>query len=201
MKLGDLETLHTRFMRGGRPARGPSARGRSARGQSVAELALILPALLLLLLSILQIGFLIFTQLGLTNAAREASRNAASIPVANTAQASAAATEYYARLTNATDGFLKRNVGGYDSAGLGPGTRVCYYSIQDASGAPAIMASVAVQYKHPIFIPFVAPIIDGWDGTDDGGVTLTVVEDIRVGNLILSSPGGIGAIGSATCVP
>ena len=57
-------------------------RSGEARGQSVAELALILPALLLLLLSILQIGFLIFTQLGLTNAAREASRNAASIPVA-----------------------------------------------------------------------------------------------------------------------
>jgi Flp pilus assembly protein TadG len=171
----------------------------------VAELALILPALLLLLLSILQIGFLIFTQLGLTNAAREASRNAASIPVANAAQASAAATEYYARLTNSTNGFLKRNVGGYDSARLAPplgtGTQVCYYSIVDASGAPAVMARVTVKYSHPIFIPFVAPIIDGWDGTNDGGVTLTVVEDIRVGNVILSSPGGIGDIGSPTCVP
>jgi hypothetical protein len=62
------------------------------------------------------------------------------------------------------------------------------------------MARVAVKYSHPIFIPFVAPIIDGWDGTNDGGVTLSVVEDIRVGNLILAST-DIGDIGSPTCVP
>ena len=166
-------------------------RGSGNAGQSVAELALILPALLLLLLGILQIGFLLFTQLGLTNAAREASRNAASIPVSNTTQASAAALEYYNRLTNSTDGFLKRNVGGYDPGRLAPplgtGTHVCYYSIVDASGAPAVMAQVAVKYVHPVFIPFVASIIDGWDGTADGGVTLTATEDIRVGNVVLAS--------------
>jgi Flp pilus assembly protein TadG len=199
MSWGDLTTLHTGFTR-----RGRHARGRSARGQSVAELALILPALLLLLLGILQIGFLVFTQLGLTNAAREASRNAAAIPVANVAQASPAAAEYFGRLTNSTDGFLKRNVGGYDSSRLdtaaGTGTRVCYYSILDASNAPAVMASVTVKYSHPIFIPFVGPIIDGWDGTNDGGVTLSVVEDIRVGNVVLSST-DIGNSGSPTCNP
>lgn len=183
---------------------GRRARGRFARGQSVAELALILPALLLLLLGILQIGFLVFTQLGLTNAAREASRNAAAIPVTNTTEAGTAAQEYFNRLTDSTSGFLKRNVGGYDAARLdttvGTGTRVCYYSIVDASNAPAVMASVTVKYSHPIFIPFVGPIIDSWDGTSDGGVTLTVVEDIRVGNVILGST-NIGDSGSPTCRP
>lgn len=182
----------------------PTARPGEARGQSVAELALILPALLLLLLGILQIGFLLFTQVGLTNAAREASRNAASIPVATVAQATTAATTYFGRLTNSTDGFLKRNVGGYDAARLdttaGTGTRVCYYSFTDASGAPAVMARVEVRYSHPIFIPFVALIIDRWDGTNDGGVTLSAVEDIRVGNAVLAST-NIGNSGSPTCNP
>lgn len=174
------------------------------RGQSVAEFAIILPVLLLLFLSIAQIGFLLFTQVGLTNAAREASRNAASIPVADTTAAGTAAAAYYANLTNATNGFLKRNVGGYDPARLittvGTGTRVCYYSFTDASGAPAVMARVEVEYSHPIFIPLVAPIIDAWDGITDGGLTLTAIEDIRVGNDPLTTT-NIGNVGNQTCRP
>jgi Flp pilus assembly protein TadG len=174
------------------------------RGQSLVELAIILPALLLLLLGILQIGFLFFTQVGLTNAAREASRNAASIPVTNVAQAAPAAAEYFTRLTDSTSGFLKRNVGGYDPGRLittpGTGTRVCYFSFTDASAAPAVMARVEVEYSHPLFIPLVGPIIDGWDGVSDGGVSLTAIEDIRVGNTVLAST-DIGDSGTPTCSP
>lgn len=174
----------------------------SARGQSVAELALILPALLLLFLAILQIGFLLFTQVGLTNAAREASRNAASIPVVTFAEASTAATTYYGRLTNSTDGFMKRNVGGYDANQLTTGTRVCYYKFTDAAGNWAVMARVAVEYSHPLFIPLIGPIIDGWDAfPNDGGVSLTAVEDIRVGNAVLAAEPSVGPIGSPTCAP
>jgi Flp pilus assembly protein TadG len=174
------------------------------RGQSVAELAITLPALLLLFLGILQVGFLLFTQVGLTNAAREAARNASSIPVATSAQATTAMTTYLARLTDSTSGFLKRNVGGYDPSRLittgGTRTRVCYYSFTDASGAPAVMARVEVEYTHPLFIPLVGPIIDGWDGTADGGVTLAAIEDIRVGNAVLSST-DIPNIGAPQCTP
>src|SRR5436190_21398348 len=127
---------------------------RLAQGQSVAEFAIILPALLILLMSIMQIGFLLFTQVGVINAAREAARNAASIPVATAAAASTAASAYYTRLTDPTTGFLERNVGGYSSARLvasgSPRTRACYYSFTDASGAPAVMASVEVEYSHPL---------------------------------------------------
>ena len=179
-------------------------RTRLDRGQSVAEMALVLPALLMLLLAILQIGFLLFTQIGLTNAAREASRNASAIPVTNTTEAGNAATEYFARLTDSTDGFLARNVGGYDPLRLDitpvTGTRVCYYRIVDASSAPAVMARVEVEYSHPLFIPIAGAIIDGWDGVNDGGVTLEAIEDIRVGNVVLSST-NIGGIGTPTCRP
>jgi len=180
----------------------PAARRTGAdAGQSVAELALILPALLLLLLAILQIGFLLFTQVGLINAAREAARNASSIPILTAADATAAADTYYDRLTNSADGFLRRNVGGYSSAnlltGFGTGTRVCYYPFTDASSATAVMARVVVEYAHPLFIPLVGPIIDGWDGVGDGGVTLGASEDIRVGNAV---PAAITIV-SQTCNP
>ena len=179
--------------------------GRSkTRGQSVAELAIIAPVLLLLLMSVLQIGFLLFTQIGLTNAAREAARNAAAIPVATDAQAIVATTAYYARLTDASTGFLKRNVGGYNPSRLvtgTPGTKVCYYSFTDASGAPAVMARVEVEYSHPLFVPLISNIIDGFDGTADGGYRLGATEDIRVGNAILTAPSGIGDVGSPRCNP
>ena len=184
----------------------PAARRTSVdAGQSVAELALILPALLLLFLAILQIGFILFTQVGLTNAAREAARNASSIPVLTPADAAAAADTYYDRLTNSTNGFLKRNVGGYDSSklvtSLNGGTRVCYYSYTDPSAATAVMARVVVEYAHPLFIPIIGLIIDGWDGVDgDSRITLGASEDIRVGNAIPSSP-TVGDITSPTCNP
>lgn len=180
-----------------------TARHRSTQGQSLVELAIVLPVLLLLLMGILQLGFLLFTQVGLTNAAREAARNAASIPVATTGQASAAATTYFSRLTNASTGFLTRNVGGYNPSRLvvsgSPQTSVCYYSITDASGAPAVMARVEIEYSHPLFIPLIAPILDGFDGASDGGFRLGATEDIRVGNAVLTAPTGIGNIGSPTC--
>ncbi len=158
---------------------------------------------MLLLMAILQLGFLFFTQVGLTNAAREAARNAAAIPVATNAAAISAATTYYTRLTDSTTGFMKRNVGGYNPSRLvtsgSPHTQVCYYSITDASGAPAVMAHVDVEYSHPLFIPLISPIIDGFDGVSDGGLRLGATEDIRVGNLVLTAPTDIPAGG--TCNP
>lgn len=173
-------------------------------GQSVAELAIVLPVLLLLFLSIAQIGFLLFTQVGLTNAAREAARNAANIPVATAAQASTAATTYFGRLTDPATGFLTRNVGGYNATNLvttgTPRTRVCYYSFTDASGAPAVMARVDVQYRHPLFVPILSNILDGWDGTTNDGLRLNAIEDIRVGNAVLTST-DIPDITTQTCNP
>jgi len=181
----------------------PTARHRHRdHGQSVAELALVLPVLLLVLLSILQIGFLLFTQVGLINAAREAARNASNIPVSTVAQASTAADAYYLRLTDASTGFLTRNVSGYDDSHLidtgAPKTRVCYYSFTDASGAPAVMARVDVQYSHPLFVPIISTILDAFDGATDGGFRMSVLEDIRVANPVPTTT-NIGDINSQTC--
>ncbi len=182
----------------------PSPSRTTERGQSIAELAIVLPALLLLLLAIVQFGLVFFTQVGLTNAAREADRNASAIPVATVAQASAAAQEYYNRLTDPSTGFLKRNVGGYNASRLVTAganrTSVCYYSFTDASGSVAITARVRVEYSHLLFLPLVAQFLDGWDGTSDGGYSLSTTEDIRVGNGVLTTT-DIGDVTTPTCNP
>ena len=166
--------------------------GRSKpRGQSLVEFALVVPILAVLLMSILQIGLLFFAQVGLTNAAREAARNASSIPVTTAAGALAAADTYYGRLTDSSTGFLKRNVGFYSPAALvktgSPRTQVCYYKFTDATASISIMARVRVEYSHPLFIPLISQILDGFDGANDGGYRLGASEEIRVGNLNLTA--------------
>jgi TadE-like protein len=180
-------------------------RRRRTNGQSLVEFALVVPILAVMLMSILQIAVLYFSQVGLTNAAREASRNASAIPVANQVAAQAAANTYFANLTNSSTGFLKRNVGWYSPGALvtsgAPGdpiTQVCYYSFTDATGSPSVMARVHIEYSHPLFIPLIAQILDGFDGVNDGGYRQGVSEEIRVSNVGLTST-DILPVGSPLC--
>jgi hypothetical protein len=181
-------------------------RPRSERhGQSLVEFALVVPILAVLLMSILQIGLLFFAQVGLTNAAREVARNASSIPITTKGDALAAANIYYGRLTNSSTGFLKRNVGFYSPAALvtagSPRTEVCYYKFPDATGSTSIMARVRIEYSHPLFIPLISQILDGFDGTNDNGYRLGVSEEIRVSNLNVAATTDIPDITSPACIP
>jgi Flp pilus assembly protein TadG len=171
------------------------------RGQGLVEFALVLPILALFLLGILQIGVLLSTQVGITNAVREAVRNASALPVATAADAQNAANLIYSRLTG-SNGLLARNGSSYSTASLeisaSPRTRVCYYSYTDATGNPSVMATVDVVYKHPLFIPVISSILDGFDGSNDGAYRIAVGEQIRVSNGILAST-NIGGVGAQTC--
>ena len=163
-----------------------------------------LPVLAVILLSILQFGILFSAQVGITNAVREAVRNASAIPVATAANAGTAANSVYLRLTDSTTGLLKRNGSGYSvsalvTGGSPPTTQVCYYSYTDATGGISIMARVEVVYKHPLFIPLISQILDGFDGATDQAYRLGTSEEIRVSNGQLSGAGGIGGSGSPTC--
>src|SRR5215212_543566 len=57
--------------------RGPRGRRSSEGGQALLELALVTPILALLMIAIFQFAFVLETQMGLTNAVREAGRRAA----------------------------------------------------------------------------------------------------------------------------
>jgi len=164
----------------------------------------VLPVLAVILLSILQFGILFSAQVGITNAVREAVRNASAIPVATAANAGTAANSVYLRLTDSTTGLLKRNGSGYSvsalvTGGSPPTTQVCYYSYTDATGGISIMARVQVEYRHPLFIPLISQILDGFDGATDQAYRLGTSEEIRVSNGQLSGAGGIGGSGSPTC--
>jgi hypothetical protein len=153
--------------------------------------------------SILQFAVLFSAQVGVTNGVREAVREASAIPVANSADAATAANRIYSILTDSSTGLLKRNGSSYSTGALvttgSPRTQVCYYSYTDPSGSVSVMARVVVQYKHPLFIPLISGIFDGFDGVNDGAYQLGSSAEIRVANPPLTSAGGIGGSGSPTC--
>jgi Flp pilus assembly protein TadG len=177
--------------------------GDRSRGQGLVEFALVLIPLMMIFTSILQFAVLFSAQVGITNGVREAVREASAIPVATSGDAATAANRIYTILTDSSAGLLKRNGSSYSTGALvtagSPRTQVCYYSYTDASGATSIMARVEVQYRHPLFIPLISGILDGFDGANDGAYRLGASAEIRVANPPLTSGGGIGGSGSPTC--
>lgn len=157
-----------------RPRR-PGARPRN--GQGLVEFAFVAPILLVIMLAIVQLGWIFTTQIGLTNGIREVARFAATNPTVNTTQAASNASASTAQLA-AT---LPRNVNFYQSTSLSSGTAT-YCEYVDPRGDYAVRARVAVQYRHPLFIPLISTLFDGIDGTADNALLVGAVEEMRVEN-------------------
>jgi hypothetical protein len=56
-----------------------------------------------------------------------------------------------------------------------------------AGGAPVVKVKVTGQYLHPIFIPLLDRILDGLDGTNDGGLRIGTAEEMTVENAVLTT--------------
>jgi Flp pilus assembly protein TadG len=148
--------------------RAPAARGEQHEaGQGLAELALITPILLLLILAVFQFAFVLESQMGLTNAVREAARRAAA-DVAPTTGA----------VQGQLDALLAANIQGFS------GSRVDAESVAVSdycvAGKINHRVIVSVTYNHPVFFPLLAFATDLVDGTQDGSWTLTASAQMRL---------------------
>lgn len=175
-----------------RPVADATMRSRDDRenGQSLVEFALISIPALLLILGIAQFGFLLTTQLGLTNTARDIARYAATIPTATSADATANGTSAYNDMVNSR---LAANVPLYSAGNLATGTSVSYCSYTDQNGVTAARVTVAIQYRHPLFYPLLAAFLDGLDGSTDGALRVGTSESMRVENDSTVTVTGIAA--------
>ncbi len=169
------------------------ARAGTSRGQSLAEFAIILVPTMLLLLGAIQFGVIWATQVGVTNAVRDAAREASLVqPKADSAGTIDTATETaYGNSvkTNKLLAGLVAQVPFYSSANLQAAT-VCYTSFTDASGALALETTVSVTYAHAIFVPLIAGVL----GTNGLATTSTI--SIPVG---LTEPYSLPADGTSGC--
>jgi Flp pilus assembly protein TadG len=153
--------------------RAPAGGRGHERGQALLELALVTPILALLLMAIFQFAFVLETQMGLTNAVREAARRAAADPCPTT-------DGVMAELTG-SGGLLEQNVQGYTATrlwGSDPGDGSQYQVSPSVTWSSYMVGTttnyrvtVYVAYKNPVFFPllsYATSLVDGapndtWD--------------------------------------
>jgi len=144
----------------------------------LAEFALVTPILVLLIMAVVQFAFVLETQMGLTNAVREAARRAAADPSPTTAG-----------VDTQLDALLAANIQGYDANGLwtvsdgpeydaSPAVTFCSYSI--AGGPLNYRVSIYVAYKNPVFFPLLSYATDFMDGKSNGTWDLEAQASMRI---------------------
>lgn len=156
-------------------------RRRNAPGQSLAEFAIVAPIFFLLVFSVIQLGLIFGTQNGLVNGVREAARRAATYRINDgsfdaTVWSSICAT-IEAEVTQLGD----RTIPAYDVARLDP-TVAYEWETNPESGAYFLVAHVSATYDHPLYVPLVSYFFDSSDGSNDGFITLSASEQMRVEN-------------------
>jgi len=136
-------------------------------GQALLELALVTPILVLLVLAIFQFAYVLETQIGLTNAVREAARRAATSP----GLTNAFTLEQLMGDGGSNAGLLADNIPGYELGRVAPNppdVRICTFSV---GGVTNYRVDISVTYNHPVFFPI--------PGTSDLA-TLTAATQMRI---------------------
>ena len=146
-------------------------------------------------MAIFQFAYVIQSQMGLTNAVREAARRAAATPDAApnwVALANWTESELCGDATAPCDaGLLKQNVPAFSAALLpaDPTITYCTYAIAGSSGTLTnYQINVAVQYQHPLFFGLLAFATDAIDGNPNGRWDLSAAAQMRLESVDSSDP-------------
>lgn len=158
-------------------------------GQALAEFALIAPILFLLLFGVLQLGLLFGGQNGLVNGVREAARRAATYRVNDASLSDASIRAAVCSAVQAElDAQLAKALPAFDPVRLS--STVDYQWESNPGPAPTganpanyfLYIQVSAQYDHPLYVPLIGIFFDGLDGNNDGALTLSASEQMRIEN-------------------
>lgn len=169
-------------------------------GQALLELALITPILVLLIMAIFQFAYVIESQMGLTNAVREAARRVAA--QTDVAPNWAALQDFVEdELCGDADpdcetGLLEENVPAFNHDLLTTNPPIVTFCVYDVIGATGTInnyqVSVHVEYAHPLFFGPLAFATDALDGNPNDAWDLTADAQMRLEYLDESDPGFTG---------
>lgn len=168
-------------------------------GQALLELALIVPILVLLVMAIFQFAYVLESQVGLTNAVREASRRAAATSSHAPAWSGASSLAEFVQkqlcgdtTPPCTGGLLEENVQGFDGTKLWSDPPLITFCRYSAAGIMNYRVQADVRYKHPVFFGPLAFATDLVDGTSNGFWDLSASAQMRLENidpLVAADPG------------
>ena len=175
------------------PGLAPSRHDRES-GQALLELALVVPVIVLLLMAIFQFAFVIESQMGLTNAVREAARRTVATTATNPDWTALATwtTEQLVGNGGSNPGLLSQNVQAYRPGELATGYPIVTFCKYDAAGVTNYRVTIDVKYHHPVFFGVLAFATDVIDGTTDGKWDLTTTAEMRMENV---DPAEVTSIG------
>ena len=164
-------------------------------GQALLELALVVPLLVLLVMAIFQFAFVFQSQMGLTNAVREAARRAAATePTVAPVWTGGGSLAEWVQVQLCGDpippcagGLLDQNVQAFEGGALvtdPPTVMICSYTVQ-ISGSPETQYRIQtdVEYKHPLFFGPLAFATDFVDGNQNGFWDLSASAQMRLENI------------------
>ena len=158
------------------------------RGQALAEFALIAPVFFLLIFGVIQLGILFGGQNALVNTAREVARYAATYRSAVNDPASACSA-----VLATVSSRLASALPGYDPIQVTPD--VSYGWLASPSGTSYSMAvTITIAYRHPLYVPLISQILDGFDGSVNGRLRLVASEEMRVESTPLPAPADPSAV-------
>ena len=141
------------------------------------ELALVTPILVLLVMAVFQFAYVMESQVGLTNAVREAGRRVAVSTATVPVWAGSGSLEEWTQKQLCGDltapcgpgGLLAANVQGFDGTKLVGDLPSVTFSCYLVNGVPNYQVEITVQYKHPVFFGPIAFATDFVDGTPGNG--------------------------------
>jgi Flp pilus assembly protein TadG len=164
-------------------------------GQALLELALVVPIIVTLALAIFQFAYVIESQMGLTNAVREAARRtAASTATTPTWTGANSLSEFVEEqlcgdaVSPCTGGLLEENVQGYDGGLLTTDPPEVCFTLYSAASIQNVSVEVSVTYRHPLFFGLLGFATDAVDGTPNNAWDLSASAQMRLENVDPADP-------------
>jgi Flp pilus assembly protein TadG len=154
---------------------------RRGSGQSLAEFAIAAPIFFLLVFGVIQLGLIFGTQNGLVNGVREAARRAATYRINDGSFDATVWGSICSTIEQEVIQLGDRTIPAYDNTRIDP--LVAYeWAANPETNEYFLVAHVSATYDHPLYVPLVAFLLDGGDGSSDGVLTLSASEQMRVEN-------------------
>ena len=154
-----------------------------------------MPILVILIMAIFQFAYVMQSQMGLTNAVREAARRAAATPEVAPNWVTLedwTESELCGDTTPPCDGgLLDENVPAFsaDLLTTDPVITFCTYAIAGSTGTITnYQINIAVQYEHPLFFGLLSYATDGLDGIPNGRWDLAASAQMRLESIDPTDP-------------
>jgi hypothetical protein len=175
-------------------------RPNAERGQALVELALVAPLLILLVMALFQVAFVFQTEMGITNAVREAARRAAAVdnPSIGWVREQLCGTTAGQCTDPTCDDpdpvdcpLLPMNVQGFNQSRLVASTPAIGFCTYTVGGIPQYRVTVAVTYDHPEFFPLaqIAALAAGKPAGPEWTWTVGASAEMRLEHDLASAPG------------